>query len=170
MPLLLAPLLFIGVILLEIWLFVVVGGAIGGGWTVLWVLASAVLGLASVRPLGYSVLFRLHKRMAENDVPSGELFDMVMLAMGAGLLVLPGFFTDAVGVFLLLPPGRWALRRLAGGWLQRAARRGQVGGYTFVYTTNRPPGGGAQPRRGPKLVNPGGESHEEPPGDDPTRR
>ena len=118
-------LILLTVPLIEIALFVTVGGAIGLGPTLLIVALTAILGAAMLRRQGAGALGALQAAMDRGEDPSGPLADGALLLLGAVLLLTPGFFTDAVGFFLLAPAGRRALI----GWLgplvaARAVRMG----------------------------------------------
>lgn len=97
-------LLFLIVPLIEIALFIQVGGFIGLGWTLLIVILTAVLGTLMVRSQGLQVLNRLRGSMQELSDPTEPLAHGAMILFSGALLLTPGFFTDAVG-FLLLVPG-----------------------------------------------------------------
>ncbi|UTA48901.1 FxsA family protein [Simiduia sp. 21SJ11W-1] len=101
MPLLL---IFIALPMVELWLMIKMGGVIGALPTVLLVIATAVVGLALLRVQGLSALLRAQARMQAGELPAQELVQGVFLALGGLLLLVPGFFTDAIG-FLCLTPG-----------------------------------------------------------------
>lgn len=100
----------VGWIVLEVWLLVQVGAAIGAGVTILWVIGSAVLGVALMRLEGVQVLVHIHNRLRRQELPTGELLDMGLVLAGALMLIVPGFASDALGLLLLLRPVRWAVR------------------------------------------------------------
>ncbi len=103
--------------LAEIALFVVIGGAVGVGPVLLWVVLTAALGIALLRhDLRQGMLIL---RMGRGTVPEAGLWR----AASAVLLILPGFLTDAVGLALLLAPVRRLATRLAGGVGQRRGSR-----------------------------------------------
>ncbi len=99
-------LLFLAVPLIEIGLFVTVGGAIGLWPTLAWVLVSAALGLFVLKRVALAGVLSLSRNMQEMRNPLSPLAHRVMLVMAGGLLLLPGFFTDALGLLLLLKPVR----------------------------------------------------------------
>lgn len=94
--------------LIEIGLFVEIGGAIGLWPTLAWVLLSAVLGVAILRSQGQEVAMRLRGGLRGID-PLSPLAHGALRGLAAFLLILPGFLTDAMGLLLLLPPVRMAL-------------------------------------------------------------
>ncbi|WP_375174048.1 FxsA family protein [Pseudooceanicola sp.] len=105
---------FIAIPMIEIALFIQVGGLIGLGWTLAIVLATAILGTWLVRAQGAMALNNLRSSFNELRDPTEPLADAAMILVAGVLLLTPGFFTDAVGFALLTPP----LRRMAFLWLR----------------------------------------------------
>lgn len=105
---------FLAVPLIEIALFIQVGGAIGLWPTLAIVVLTAVLGTWLVRTQGALALGQLRRSFAELDDPSEPLAHGAMILVAGALLLTPGFFTDAVGFALLMPPVRAAVFR----WLK----------------------------------------------------
>ena len=101
----------IGVPLLEIAVFIKVGGWIGLGPTLALIVLSAVIGAWIVRQQGISVLLRGQRELAGGSVPLLAAFEGLCLAIAGVLLLLPGFFTDAIGALLLVPAVRRMLYR-----------------------------------------------------------
>lgn len=111
MPIFLALLL---IPLIEIALFITIGG-----WLTLWptlglVLLTAVVGTALVRRQGLATLRQVQRSMDGLANPATPLAHGAMILLAGVLLITPGFFTDTLG-FLLLVPGVRAtiLRRIA---------------------------------------------------------
>lgn len=100
--------------LIEIALFVVIGGAIGLWWTLLIVIGTGIGGLALLRQLGLGDATRLRGEMARMRDPVGVVGDGILKALAALLLILPGFLTDILGLLLLISPIRSALISAAG--------------------------------------------------------
>lgn len=128
---------FIVVPMIEIGLFIQVGGAIGIGWTLVIVLATAVLGTTMVRRQGRQVMDRIRRSFNELSDPSEPLAEGAMILFSGALLLTPGFFTDTVGLLLLVP----AVRHWAFTFLRRHVRVQSAG---FSAT-----GPGQAPRPGP---------------------
>lgn len=106
-------LLFFAIPLLEAYLLIEVGQAIGALQTIAAVVATAVVGALLVRYQGISTLLRLREQTARGELPTQTLFDGACLLVAGALLLTPGFATDAVGFALLTPPlRRWVFRRL----------------------------------------------------------
>lgn len=108
-------LLFLIVPLVEIALFIQVGGLIGLGWTLLIVILTAILGTLLVRSQGLAVLEKVRGSFQELQDPTEPLAHGAMILFSGALLLTPGFFTDAVGFALLVPGIR--------GWIYRAVRK-----------------------------------------------
>lgn len=95
--------------LAEIALFVEIGGRIGLPATLLWVVASAVMGVAAMRHLGARTTAAAMAAMDGLRDPARPIAEGAIGMLGAALLILPGFLSDAVGLALLAPPVRAAL-------------------------------------------------------------
>ena len=113
----LIPLIFIIVPIIEITLFVQIGGAIGLGWTLLVILATAMLGARAIRRQGIDALARAQAQMATGKPPVGEIVHGLLILMAGILLLTPGFMTDALGFLLLFPPTRLFVLELAAGFI-----------------------------------------------------
>lgn len=104
---------FLAVPLIEIALFIQIGGAIGLFPTLGVVILTAVLGTWLVRTQGAMALGDLRKSFSELNDPTEPLAHGAMILFSGALLLTPGFFTDAVGFALLMPPVRLAIMRYA---------------------------------------------------------
>ena len=104
---------FIGVPLIEIALFIQVGGAIGLGYTLLIVVLTAILGTYLVRTQGLAALADLQGSFSELRDPTEPLAHGAMILFSGALLLTPGFFTDALGFALLVPGIRSAVFKWA---------------------------------------------------------
>ena len=112
---LLILLIFIGMPILEITLFIDVGERIGLFNTLLLVILTAIAGTASLRLQGLSVLARARECFHEKRFPMEEVFDGVCLVFAGALLLTPGFITDTIGFLLFFSPFRLILRSF-GSW------------------------------------------------------
>ncbi|WP_037314739.1 FxsA family protein [Ruegeria halocynthiae] len=102
---------FLLVPIIEIALFIQVGGLIGLWPTLAIVVLTAVLGTALVRTQGRMALANLQRSFAELDDPTEPLAHGAMILLSGVLLLTPGFFTDAVGFALLIPAVRVSVFR-----------------------------------------------------------
>ena len=97
--------------IIEIALFIQVGGWIGLWPTLAIVIATAVAGSWLVRSQGLAAIGQLRGSLNELRDPTEPLAHGAMIVFAGALLLTPGFFTDTVGFLLLLPPVRRALMR-----------------------------------------------------------
>lgn len=97
---------FLAVPLIEIALFIQVGGVIGLFPTLAIVIATALLGTYLVRQQGNQAMGDLRGSFRDLRDPTEPLAHGAMILVSAALLLTPGFFTDAVGFALLVPPIR----------------------------------------------------------------
>jgi len=97
---------FLLVPLIEIALFIQIGGAIGLGWTLLIVVITAVIGTVLVRQQGLQALGQVQSSFNQMRDPSEALAHGAIILFSGALLLTPGFFTDAVGFALLVPAVR----------------------------------------------------------------
>ncbi|NNE89678.1 MAG: FxsA family protein [Silicimonas sp.] len=96
-------LLFLIVPLIEIALFIQVGGFIGLWWTLAIVILTAALGTFLVRSQGLAVLAQLRGSFEDLRDPTEPLAHGAMVLFSGALLLTPGFFTDAIGFALMVP-------------------------------------------------------------------
>ena len=105
------PLLFIIIPVIEIFLLIEVGSHIGALWTVMLVIATAVIGVNLLRYQGMATLTRAQQNMSQGTMPAMEMMEGLCLAVGGALLITPGFMTDTIGFICLIPLTRRALIR-----------------------------------------------------------
>ncbi len=106
-------LLFLVVPFVELFIILQVGQTIGAGWTIGILVLISLIGAWMVKREGVGVLRRARARMRSGEVPSSELTDGVFILFAGALLLTPGFLTDLLGILLLIPPVRSAIRRVA---------------------------------------------------------
>jgi UPF0716 protein FxsA len=111
--------LFIGLPILELYVIIQVGGAIGVWPTIALLIADSILGTILFRSQGRVAWARFNRALAEGRVPGHEVFDGAMVILGGALLITPGFVTDIFGLICLIPPTRALVRRLLGGMARR---------------------------------------------------
>jgi UPF0716 protein FxsA len=127
--------LFIVIPIVELYVIIQVGEAIGILPTLALLLADAVLGSLLLRHQGRGAWRRFNEALAQRRFPAREVADGVMIAVGGTLLLTPGFVTDIFGAILLIPPTRAIVRKLLGVYFGRRFLVVGTGGF-------RPPGTG----------------------------
>lgn len=100
---------FIAVPLIEIALFIQVGGLLGLWPTLALIVLTAMLGIGLLRIQGFATLQRARASMDRREPPVREVFEGLLLFVAGAFLLTPGFFTDACGFLLLVPPLRTAI-------------------------------------------------------------
>lgn len=100
---------FLVIPIVEIYLLFQVGGIIGAGWTILIVIATAIIGVNLLRQQGLSTLTRLNESLAQGQIPPTMLIEGILLLLSGAFLLTPGFFTDTLGFILLVQPVRKGL-------------------------------------------------------------
>ncbi|WP_413735486.1 FxsA family protein [Sodalis sp. RH21] len=99
------PLLLIFVVAyIEITLFIQVAHMIGVLFTMLLIVLTSFIGVSLVRAQGLKILTQMQIKMANGESPAAEMIKSVSVLLAGFLLLLPGFFTDFLGLLLLLPP------------------------------------------------------------------
>lgn len=141
MPFLVLVALFIAVPIIEISLFLKVGGAIGVPSTILFVIFTAVLGAYLVRQQGFATLNKVQQETNAGRVPAMPMAEGLALLFAGAVLLTPGFMTDALGFALLVPPIRQAFIRWAADKLLKGRVHTQYGQSSSVrqaYRANQP--------------------------------
>ncbi|EGU30045.1 FxsA [Vibrio ichthyoenteri ATCC 700023] len=124
-------LLFILVPIIEIGLFIQVGGFLGLWPTIALVLITAFVGASLVRSQGLQTLMNVQNRLQQGELPAQQIFEGVMLAVAGVLLLTPGFMTDALGMLILLPAPRAAIAKyLMGKMVVKSVGGGFHGGFS----------------------------------------
>jgi UPF0716 protein FxsA len=127
--------LFIVVPIAELYVIIQVGQAIGIWPTLALLLADALLGSFLLKHQGRGAWRRFNEALAQRRFPGKEVVDGLLIVVGGTLLLAPGFLTDIVGLFFLIPPTRAIARRLL--------RRFTVGRFVVVgMPGGRGPGAG----------------------------
>ncbi len=127
-------LIFIVVPIAELYVIIQVGNAIGLIPTLVLLLLDALLGSMLLRHQGRAAWVRFNRALAENRLPHKEVFDGVLIIFGGALLITPGFLTDILGLFLLIPPTRAIVRGISSRIVRRRMALGTL------WTSVRTPG------------------------------
>ena len=103
--------IFIGVPFAEIYVLLQVGHAIGVLNTLGLLVLVSLVGAWLAKQAGLTVLRRMQASIRAGRVPGVELVDGFLVLLAGALMITPGFLTDIVAIFLLLPPVRAGVRR-----------------------------------------------------------
>jgi UPF0716 protein FxsA len=99
-------LLFIGIPVLELLIFLALGSKIGITSTLGIIIVTAFLGAYLTKSQGLKALSKYQTALAEGRLPHEEAIDGVLILIAGAVLLTPGFLTDAIGFSLLIPTCR----------------------------------------------------------------
>ena len=103
--------IFIIIPIIEIYLFMKIGGMIGFPYTLAMIVLTAVIGASMLKWQGLSTLQRAQANLQDNKIPATELVEGIILLLCGALLLTPGFFTDTFGFLMLVPMIRRAIAK-----------------------------------------------------------
>ena len=95
--------LILSIPLIEIYLFIKIGSAIGAINTICLILLTAIVGVTYARYEGFNTLKSGISQLVKNEVPIYEIVSGAALTFAAILLIIPGFATDVLGLLLIIP-------------------------------------------------------------------
>ena len=93
----------IGIPLIEIYLFIKIGSAIGAFNTIALIIITALTGIVYARHEGFNTLKSGFSQLVKDEIPIYEIISGAAIAFAAFLLILPGFATDFLGFLLIFP-------------------------------------------------------------------
>lgn len=103
--------LLVAVPIIEITVFIQLGGLIGLWPTIAVICITAAIGAALLRSQGLAVLYRAQDAMQRGEMLLAHVLDGLCLLLASALLLTPGFVTDGIGFLLFVPPLRALLWR-----------------------------------------------------------
>lgn len=122
------PLFFIFIIvpIIEISLLIEVGSRIGTANTIMILLLTALIGIYMVKLVGLGVMRRMQQNMNEGVSPAEEMVNGMMLLLAGVLFIIPGFFTDAVGLLMVIPFSRNLIKKIARRMIEKKVSSGVI--------------------------------------------
>ena len=99
----------LGIILvpiIEIYLFIKIGGQIGAFNTISLIFITAIVGVIYARYESLNTLKSGFSQLVKNELPTYEIISGATIALAAVMLIIPGFATDTLGFLLLFPFSR----------------------------------------------------------------
>ena len=87
----------------EVSTFIYIGNEIGGLLTLLGIFVTAIIGIVLLKNQGLSVLKRVHSDMLKGRTSVSSVADSISLVIGGILMLIPGYFSDVVGLVLFIP-------------------------------------------------------------------
>jgi UPF0716 protein FxsA len=119
-------LLFTAVPLVDLWVLLQIGRALGFWSTVALVVATGLVGAWLAKAEGLRVLRDWQRALAEGRLPDEGVLSGALVLAGGILLVTPGVLTDALGLLLLVPPTRRVAAAGLRRWLRRQIDAGRI--------------------------------------------
>ncbi|RMA79383.1 FxsA family protein [Umboniibacter marinipuniceus] len=111
----------IAIPVVELWVLISIGAEIGALATIALCFVTAFIGVQLLRHQGFALLRQVDEKVARGEAPAGELVEGVVMAVGGGMLLFPGFVSDVVGFLLILPATRYLfIARVAKYYQSRA--------------------------------------------------
>ncbi len=111
--------LFLGIFVIYGWVefeaIIIIGDAIGALAAFLGIFVTALIGLSLFRSQSGAVMSALQSKIARGATGYSQLCDGLSLLLGAILMIIPGYATDAIGLLCFVP----GLRTLIGAFLMR---------------------------------------------------
>ena len=107
--------LFTLVPLVELYLLIRLGTYVGAVDTIAIVIGTGVAGGLLAKSQGLAVLHRMRAELNQGRLPAESLFDGLLILLAGAMLVTPGLLTDGLGLLLLIPWSRQAIK----SWLRR---------------------------------------------------
>ena len=112
---------FLVVPFLELFVILKVGSLLGVVPTIVLLVVVSIVGAWLAKREGLGVVRRIQRSVQQGQMPTNELVDGALIVLAGALLVTPGFLTDLLGISLLLPPLRLAIRGVARKTIARRA-------------------------------------------------
>ena len=125
----------------EISLFIAVSDVLGVATTLLLVIVVSCVGISLVRSQGIKTIRQIQKKIAAGESPAAEMVKSVSLIFTGFLLLIPGFFTDFIGLLLLLTPVQkiLTLKLISQLTIYRSKSTGHTFEGEFQYKEDTPP-------------------------------
>lgn len=109
---------------IEIGLFIYFGQLFGVGTTILFIVLTGILGAYLAKRQGFETIRKAQLDMSYGRPPGDAILDGICVLIGGILILTPGFLTDLIGLFLLIPPTRIPFKRLLLKGIRKWMERG----------------------------------------------
>ena len=126
-------LLFTVVPLVELYLLIAIGRALGPVPTIGLVLLTGALGAWFARLEGARVIRSWQEAIARQQMPKDGVIDGLLIFIGGLMLITPGILTDIAGLLMVVPPTRRVVARVVRAWFERQIAAGRVQVYAPGY-------------------------------------
>ncbi|RLL47883.1 membrane protein FxsA [Oceanobacillus piezotolerans] len=110
----------------EIGVFIWVGDIIGPWWVIFLILLTGIIGISIARYQGMETWNRARREMNKGVAPKEQIMDGVCIFIGGIFLLSPGFITDTIGLFFVLPFTRKPVKRMVAKYIKRKMEKGTI--------------------------------------------
>ena len=112
--------------LIEIYLMIKIGSVIGAFNTIFLIFFTAVTGIYFARLEGLNAIKSGFGQLLKNKIPIYEILSGATLAFAALLLIIPGFLTDLIGFFLIIPITRKIIIKILSSKFNKKKLNGDI--------------------------------------------
>jgi UPF0716 protein FxsA len=119
-------LLFTLVPVIELWLLIKLGSAMGPFAAIALVIGTGIAGASLAKIQGLQTVLKIRECMDQGIMPAEELIDALMILIAGIVLVTPGLLTDCAGILLLIPASRNRIKAWARTALNRRIQDGSI--------------------------------------------
>lgn len=109
-------------VFIEIALFIIIGNVIGVMNTLFVIFLTSVLGVYVVKKKGVHSVQQIRLHIREGVAPGPAIIDAFFIFLGGVLFIVPGFFTDVMGLFMIIPWTRNLFKPAIYMWLKQKMR------------------------------------------------
>lgn len=109
-------LLFVFLLVVELFLFIEISSQIGVWATIFWLIGTALAGIQAFKFCGAMTSYFSYYSAVMGQDPSQDVINSFIIMVGGILLIIPGVLTDIMGVLCLFPSlRRYVTIKMAGG-------------------------------------------------------
>lgn len=112
--------------LVEIAVLLFFGKIIGVWPTILLIVATGIIGAHLAKREGLQTIRKVQQQLRHGQIPGSAVLDGICVLMGGILLLIPGFISDIIGLFLLLPPTRRVFKLFMMNSIRKRIKRGNI--------------------------------------------
>jgi len=105
--------LLISVPLIELMVILKVNEFIGFRWTIVIIILTGITGSFLLRHQGRTLVAVIRSKIEDGEMPADKIIEGFFLFSGGIMLLFPGYVTDVIGLFLMIPGNRRLLRKFA---------------------------------------------------------
>jgi UPF0716 protein FxsA len=121
-----ASIVLLAIPIIDVILFILSGDIIGFLPTILLILFTGILGGFLAKKQGTAVYRKVQRDLQYGRMPGDSIIESLCMFAGGLLLILPGFLTDLIGLFLLIPFTRTLIKPVLIKWLRKKTEKTRI--------------------------------------------